>query len=195
MKESAEETTKERRDHGNLKVKVSPFAIEIFKGEVSMISGLTHPEVIIARRKHVGAVANHIRNQSRAKVPGQVDGITSLPAKSRTNTKDEKKQTERQQIASARVDKGVDAKHEDRATNELIPEHGRPSHERCRVGTKDTRARCIETDGSDAGPAFKGINGASVVTIDDGCAGHGAEELGDEVDGEFAPGKASKDAV
>lgn len=131
MQESAEKAPQERRDHGNLGL-VSPFSFFFFfffgmwegrKQENWRGRRLTYPEIIITGRPHLGAVSNHVRYQSRSKVPGEVDGISGLPAKSRANAKNQEEEAERHEFAGAGIEEGVDAEHQDGTADELVPEH------------------------------------------------------------------------
>lgn len=54
----------------------------------------TYPEIIIARRPHFSTVPENVRDEPRAKVTGQVDGIASEPAPASTDTEDEEEQGE-----------------------------------------------------------------------------------------------------
>lgn len=72
-----------------------------------------------------------------------------------------------------------------------------PGHERGWVGAEDS-GRCggrVTRDSSDAWAAFVDVDGGLVVAVDDCCAAHGAEDLGDEIDGELAPGEFAQDAT
>lgn len=144
------------------------------------------------------SVSNHIGHQSRTKVTSQVDGIARLPAKARADAKDEEEQAQRHQVPSAnvvRIGQGEDAEHEDAAGDELGEEHAGPGHEGRRVRAEDAGGGGRPRHGPDPGAPFEGVKGRLVVAIDDGCAGHGPEELGQGVHGQLAPGVAAVQAV
>lgn len=145
-------------------------------------------------------IPQHIRHQPGPKVPRQINRIPGLPPKASSNTKDDKEQSQRRQGPRAEIPivlQREDHEHEDRARQELGEELARLRHELGRVGTEDAGCcgRRVAWHGAEMGPAFVDVDGGFVVAIDDGGAAHGAEELGEQVDGEFVPGEAAEDAV
>lgn len=85
----------------------------------------THPKVVSTGGPDLGTVANHVGNETRAKVTSQVDGIARLPAEAGTDAEDEEEQTERRKGSSAGdgVDEGEDDKLEDGGGHKFGEEH------------------------------------------------------------------------
>ena len=173
VEESTEQAAEERRDHGD-------------------------PEVVTTERPDLRTVANHVGNETRAKVTGEVDSVTSLPAEASTDTEDEEEETEGHHLAGTNVvvvGHGVDAHHEDSRGDDLGEEHASTSHELGRVRAEDASGGSLAANSSDTSAALKHVDGRLVVSVDNGSTGHGAEDLSNGVDGELAPRVATEDAV
>lgn len=158
----------------------------------------TYPEVVATSRPDLMAVSQHVRDQSRAKIPSQVDGIASLPAEASANPEDHEEQTEWCEVAGTEISvvlEGVDQEHQKPTGDELGEELSRLGHERCGVGAEDACCRGVASDRADARATLEDVDGGLVVAVDNGSCGHGTEDLGEHVDGELAPWELSVDAV
>lgn len=115
-------------------------------------------------------ISNHIRDQSWTKVTSQIDRISSFPTETRTDSKDDEKESEWCKIASAKVAivlEGVDQEHQEGAGDEFGEELARLCHERRRICAEDAGSGCVASDCANIGTALKDVNGGLVVCVDD----------------------------
>ena len=173
---AAEGTAEEGRHHGN-------------------------PEVIAAGAPDLVSVAEEIRHEARTEIAGEVDGVAGLPAETGADAEDDEEERQRRQVAGAEVAvvlERVDAEHQDGRRDELAEEHARLGHEGGRVGAEDAARAGVGAGaghGARRAAAFVHVDGGFVVGVDDAGGAHGAQELREEVAGEFAEGEAPEDAV
>ena len=142
-------------------------------------------------------IAEHVGNEARAKVSSKIDSIACLPAKARTDAKDDEEESKWCEWASAQVPiilEDVDEEHEESGSNELGEELSSLGHELCWVGAKDTSGSSRSSDGTHAA-ALELVDGTLVVSVDDCSSTHGTEDLCQHVAREFPPGKLSEHTV
>lgn len=158
-----------------------------FLDKTQMKSVGTYPEVIVASRPDLVSVTDHVRDQTRTKVTSQVHGVTRLPTEAGTKGEDQETDHQGHQVAGAVVGQAEEAEHEDGRGDVLGEEHAGGAQERSRVGTEDAGSRVVARDGADVATALENVDGRPVVGVNNSSGGHGAQQLGDEVDGELAP--------
>ncbi|GMG02961.1 unnamed protein product [Aspergillus oryzae var. brunneus] len=131
---------------------------------------------------------------------GEERTVTGLPTEAGADAEDDEEEGEGREGAGAEIGvvfQGEDHEHEDGAGDEFREELARLGHEGGWVGAEDPGC-CVGRvtwDGADTGATFVDVDGGFVVAVDDCCAAHGAEDLGDEVDREFSPGEFAQDAA
>lgn len=158
------------------------------------------PEVVVPRRPHLMPIPQPIRHDPRPQVPCHIDRRSRLPAETGTNAVDDEKQRQRCQRPRAEIPvvlDRVDEEQKDGAGDEFGEELARLGHEGGGVGAEDAGGGgvAVAGHGADAGAALVDVDGGSVVGVDDERGAASAEELGEHVGREFAPGEAAEDAV
>lgn len=159
-----------------------------------------YPEVIASRGPDLVTITQEVGHQSRTKVPSEIDCVARLPSETGTNAEDDEEKGQWCEVAGAEVTvvfEGVDAEHEDGGGDEFGEELTGFGHEGGWVGAEDSRGGgvAVSWDGAELAAAFVDVDGGFVVGVDDPGGAHGAEDLGEHVGGEFAPGEAAEDAV
>lgn len=158
------------------------------------------PEVVVASAPYFMAITEEVRHQSWAEITSQVDSITGLPTEASTNTEDDEEETERCQWTSSNVSlvlECVDHEHEKPTCDEFVEEHAGACHELGRVCAENAGGSGVTEAGdcADAGAALVDIDGGFVVGVYNTGGTHGAENLGESVDGEFSPWEFAENAV
>ena len=147
------------------------------------------------------AVPKEIGHEPWSEVPSQVDGEGCLPPETGRDSEDDEEDAEWNQIPGAEVAvvlERVDAEHEDGARDELGEELAGFGEEGGWVGAEDPRGGCVGSeagDGADVATAFVDVDGGFVVAVHDAGSTHGAQHLGEHINGKFAPGKPAEDTV
>ena len=57
------------------------------------------PEIVVPRTPHFVAISKEVRHETRSEISGKVDSVACLPTPACADTKDDKEETERCEVA------------------------------------------------------------------------------------------------
>lgn len=146
------------------------------------------------------SITDKVGEQSRTKVSSEIDRITRFPTQGCTDSKNQEKQREGDQIARSQIGVVLDGendKDQDGARDDLGKELSGFGEEGLGVGTKDPGGRrvTVTRDRTDGGTTFVGVDGRLVVPVDDGRTAETSRHLGAGVYGELPPREPSVDTI
>lgn len=175
-------------------------SVSTCRKQIRTLAEEAYPKVVSTSRKDFVAVADKVRDEARTKVTGQVDGITSLPTEASANAKDEEEEPQGEHahvraIEVVRIGEAKNDELENAACDKLGEEHAGSGHEGSGICAEQASGGVFATNGANVDTALKGVNGRTVVGVDDSSSRHGSKQLCQSIDRELAPGVATVEAV